>query len=447
VRPLVPNEVYAGFVTNVGRNDATVELAPGIAGNLPLAQMLWARPFNPTRATPQPRQPSDVLAVGDVVAVRIAHVVTQRSPNATRVLRLELALDQTPRIQGAFAGMDLKSRGVLALVGGFDTNTSSFNRATQAKRQPGSSFKPFLYAAALDNGKYTASTKVDDSPEVITDPWTGKAWKPQNFEKDEFDGPITLRKALAESKNTVAVKLLIDVGLDKVRSEAHAAGLLSEVPQSYTAALGTGEVGLLEEINGYATLANEGKRTEPVFIRKVLARDGSVTYAPQEHVEQAIKPETAYLAASIMRSVIDDPSGTAHSMSALGRPAAGKTGTASEHRDGWFIGFTPSIIAGAWVGFDSHEMMGSLETGGHVAGPIWLNWMRAATANSPVEDWPAPPPGVTIVKINRNTGLLAKEGDPYAVDEAFMSGTEPTQQGEDDAEQPNQEDWYQAPSH
>src|SRR3954465_6625806 len=286
--------------------------------------------------------------------------------------------------------MDLKARGVLALVGGYDPALSSFNRATQAKRQPGSSFKPFLYAAAIDSGKYTPVTKVDDSPEVITGPWTGKAWKPQNFEKDEFDGPITLRKALAESKNTVAVKLLIEMGIDKVRSQAHAAGLASEIPQSYTAALGTGEVGVLEEVNAYATLASEGRRAEATLIRKVLSRDGAMLFSGEQKLEETLKPEVAYIVADLMRSVIDDPSGTAHSLSALARPAGGKTGTASEHRDAWFIGFTPSLLAGGWVGFDPHEMLGSLETGGHAAGPMWLQWMRAATANQPPEDWPAP---------------------------------------------------------
>src|SRR5262249_51169634 len=151
---------------------------------------------------------------------------------------------------------------------------------------PGSSFKPFLYAAALDSGKYTPVTRMDDSPEVITDPWSGKPWKPQNFEKDEFAGPISLRKALAESKNTVAVKLLIDVGLDKIRTMARAAGISSEIPQSYTAALGTGEVGILEEVNAYATIASEGKRADPVLIRKVLSRDGNVIFAPEGKLEQ-----------------------------------------------------------------------------------------------------------------------------------------------------------------
>jgi penicillin-binding protein 1A len=439
VRPLRGNEIYSGIVTSVGRQDAVVELAPGIAGSVPFSSMAWARPFAPERMTPLPRQPSDVLAVGNVVSVR----VTKLSMAKGKVSRLELALEQTPKVQGAFVGIDLKTRGVLALVGGFDAQLSSFNRATQAKRQPGSSFKPFLYAAALDSGKYTPATKVDDSPEVIVDPWSGKPWKPQNFEKDEFDGPMSLRKALAESKNTVAVRLLLDLGIDKVRTMAHAAGLTSEVPQSYTAALGTGEVGVLEEVNAYATLASGGRHEAPVFIRKVVSRDGSTLYEPKNDPEQAIKPETAYLVSDLMRSVIDDPQGTAHSLSVLGRPAAGKTGTASDHRDGWFVGFTPGLVAGAWVGFDTHEMMGTLETGGHVAGPIWLNWMRAATAAQPPEDWPQPPPGVVTVKVNRNSGGLAKDDDPYAVREVFMSGTEPTKV--ESEKEPGQEDWYQQP--
>lgn len=438
-RPLAASQVYAGIVTRVSPSDATVELAPGIAGSVPFAAMAWARPFRPERTTAGPRRPSDVLAPGDVVAVRVARLETQRASPGPRVTRLELALEQTPKVEGAFVAMDLKSRGVLALVGGFDPALSSFNRATQAKRQPGSSFKPFLYAAALDTGKYTPTTIVDDSPEVISDPWTGKAWKPENFEKDTFDGPMTLRKALAESKNTVAVKLLIEVGLDRVREMARAAGFSSEIPQSYTAALGTGEVGVLEEVNAFATLASNGLRADPVLIRKVVARGGTTLFSAQPQMAQTIKPETAYLTADLMRSVIDDPSGTAHALSALGRPAAGKTGTASEHRDAWFVGFTPSLLAGVWVGFDTHEMMGPLETGGHCAGPIWLSFMQDATRSQAREEWPEPPPGVSKVMINRTTHLVANDGDPFAIREVFMAGTEPGAA----SQEPSQEEWYQ----
>ena len=444
VRVLEQNRIYGGLVTAVSRTDATVELAPGVAGPVPFSTMAWARPFKPEHATPLPRAPADVLAVGDIVPVRVTRFSTTRdSATHLKVTRLELALEQTPLVQGAFVGMDLRTRGLLALVGGFESATSAFNRATQAKRQPGSSFKPFLYAAALDGGKYTPATKLDDSPEVITDPWSGKTWKPQNFERDEFAGPITLRKALAESKNTVAVKLLLELGLDKVRAQAQAAGLTSEIPQSYTAALGTGEVGVLEETNAYATIASQGRRADPVLIQKVLSRDGATMFTSAVEPVQSMRAETAYLTADLMRSVIDDPAGTAHSLSALGHPAAGKTGTASEHRDGWFVGFTATVVAGAWVGFDDHRMMGALETGGHCAGPIWLSWMRAAMQGQR-DEWPAPPPGVTVVKVNRNSGALARASDPYAVREVFMAGTEPAA-ASDEAPAPSQEDWYQAP--
>ena len=164
-----------------------------------------------------------MLSVGDIVSVRVSSLGLSKMQMGTRVSRLEFALEQDPLVQGAFAAIDLKTRGVLALVGGSDITKSQFNRATQAKRQPGSSFKPFLYAAAIESGKYTPVTKVDDSPEVITDPWSGKTWKPQNFEKDEFDGPISLKKALAESKNTVAVKLLLELW---ARQSAHRSGRL-----------------------------------------------------------------------------------------------------------------------------------------------------------------------------------------------------------------------------
>ena len=428
LRELVQGGVYAGLVTSVDAREARVLLAPGVEGGVPFWTLAWARPFKPEGRTPAPTSVKDVLAPGDVVQVRVRTLqLTRVGPTAMKARALDFSLEQPPEVQAAFAAIDLKTRGVLALVGGSDLGKSQFNRATLAKRQPGSSFKPFLYAAALETGKYTPRTKVDDSPEVVTDPWTGKSWKPQNFEKDEFQGPITLRKALAESKNTVAVKLLHEVGLDKLRAQAISAGVSSPIPQSDTAALGSGEVGVLEEINAYATIASLGRKSEPVLIRKVVAQGGGATlFKSETQPEQSMRPDTAFLTADLMRSVIDDPEGTAHSLSALGRPAAGKTGTASEHRDGWFIGFTPSIAAGAWVGFDDHKMMGSLETGGHCAGPIWLQWMRAAYAGQSPEDFPPPPPGVVQVRINRNTGGLAGPDDPFAVREYFLAGTEPT---------------------
>jgi penicillin-binding protein 1A len=444
VRPLAQDQLYTGVVTAVGVHEARVSLGPNAEGTVPFSTMTWARKFKPEGRTAAPASPAEVLSVGDVVEVRATQVELGReSTGPRRLARLELALEQTPLVQGAFAAIDPKTRNVLALVGGYqyDADKSAFNRATQARRQPGSAFKPFLYAAALDSGKFTPITRVDDSPEVMNDPWTGKAWKPQNFEKDEFAGRITLREAFAQSKNTVAVKLLIDLGLDKVRAQARAAGLSSDIPQSFTAALGTGEVGIVELINAYTTFDAQGRKASPVLIRKVIARDGNLMFAAKDDAVQEVRPETAYLTADLMRSVIDSNEGTAHSLSVLERPIAGKTGTASEHRDGWFIGFTPSLVAGAWVGFDDHRMMGSLETGGHCAGPIWLSWMRAATLDKPTDPWPPPPPGVTELRVNRNTGLLARDNDPFGVREVFMAGTEPT--AEQQAPNPDQNQFYQ----
>src|SRR5207237_2421724 len=183
------------------------------------------------------------------------------------------------------------------------------------------------------------------------------ACAPQDFGDDGSAGPLTLREALAQWRNAVAVKLLLGVGLGKWRAEAVAAGLPSEIPQSYTAALGTGETFVVELINAYATIASQGRKADPILIRRIVSRTGATMQAAQADPQQTMRPDVAYLTADLMRSVIDDPEGTAHSLSALGRPIAGKTGTANEHRDGWFIGFTPSIIAGAWVGFDDHRMM------------------------------------------------------------------------------------------
>ena len=447
VRELGSGLVYAGVITGVNRAEAHVQLAPGVDGPVPFSTMTWARPFKPEVRTTMPQSPADVLSVGDIVAVRVQNLRVQKLQMSTRVMHVDFSLEQSPLVQGALVAIDLKTREVLALVGGSDIAKSQLNRATQVKRQPGSSFKPFLYAAAIESGKYSPLTKVDDSPEVITDPWTGKTWKPQNFEKDQFDGPITLRKALAESKNTVAVKLLLEIGIDKLSAEAHLAGISSSVPQSYTAALGTGEVGVLEETNAYATLATSGRYADPLFIRKVTTRDGTVVVHNEATFEQRMRPDVAYVTADLMRSVIDDVDGTAHSLSVLGKNAAGKTGTASDHKDGWFVGFTPTVVAGAWVGFDDPAPMGALETGGHCAGPVWLNFMRVATASEPADDWPPPPPGVTEAKVNRHTGTLAGANDPFAAREVFISGTEPTKaagaEGDEILEPPDQDQFYQ----
>ena len=431
VRRLEEDSLYGGVVEAVDAKGATVSFATdGVSatGRAPFSTMTWARPFSPARGTPKPSSAKDVLKAGDVALFRVTRLVTTRGESGAKVKTLELALEQDAEVQAAFAAIDLKTRGVVALVGGYDAAVSAFDRATQAKRQPGSAFKPLLYAAAIDSQKYTPITMVDDSPEVIRDQYTGQTWKPENFEKDQFDGQISLRKALAESKNTVAVKLLEDLGLERVKTMAKNLGLSTPIPDSYTAALGSGEVIPLDLINAYATLATMGRRAPYVTIRRVLDKSGAVL---EDHTQVAdpdyvVRPAVAYVVTDLMRSVIDDADGTAHRLAEMGRIIAGKTGTASEHRDAWFIGYTPSLIAGAWVGFDNHDMLGNYEQGGHAAAPIWQMFMQKALDGTPKEEFPVPP-GVTQVKINPKSGLLAAPDDPYARMESFVAGTEPTQ--------------------
>jgi penicillin-binding protein 1A len=301
---------------------------------------------------------------------------------------------------------------------------------------------------------------VYDTPELIRDRWTGQPWQPRNFEREEFAGPMTIRKALAESKNTVAVKLISDigrtpgiamndddaqdVGLAKVKDTARRAGIDSPIPDSITAALGSGEVSPLELVNGYATLAMQGRYAKPVLVRRVKNPAGDVLLEnkpeyiqqppvipgmpPSPPAERGLRADVAFVTSEIMRSVVEDPDGTGRGLARLGRPIAGKTGTASEHRDGWFVGFTPEVVSGVWVGFDDHQMLGARETGGHCAGPIWLDFMKVAETTRPTGEFEVPP-GVAVVQIDPRTGMLADEHSPFVEREVYLAGTEPKEVG------------------
>lgn len=478
----VPREadtVLVARVTSASKAEAIVDLG-SMNGVLPLANVSWARKFQPVGFTAAPKAVSDVVHDGDLVTVRLIKVVTctaaLRGRKQCKEDRVELGLEQPPLVEGALISIDPRNRAVLALVGGYDHRRSPFNRATQAKRQPGSSFKPFVYAAALEAGQLRAHVPAEsseedrrrcvifhprqtvfDTPEVIRDKWTGKPWEPRNFERDSFAGPLTLRQALAESKNTVAVKLIGDIGcepdgsipqdqwqphgLAKVKDLARRAGIDSPIPDSITAALGSGEVVPIELVNAYTTFAMDGAYAPPVLIQRVRNPSGQVLYEDKTTLEQpeqwqpgsgplpaqtgrGLRPELAFVAKQVMRSVVEDPNGTARSLQVLGRPIAGKTGTASEHRDAWFVGFTPEVVTGVWVGFDDHQMLGGRETGGHAAGPIWLQYMKAAEDKVEHLDWSAPP-GVVSALIDPRTGLLADDHAPDVETEYYLDGTEP----------------------
>jgi penicillin-binding protein 1A len=356
-----------------------------------------------------------VLKVGDVVRIRVLKVPPPPG-------FLEASLDQVPAAQAALVIIKPETRHVVALTGGYDFVRSAFNRATQAKRQPGSSFKPFLYGSALATTKYTVVSVVNDAPEAIRDPYTGKTWKPQNYEKGGFDGPMTLRQALTLSKNTVSVRLIEALTPATVIDFARKVGINSQLPENLTLALGTGEVSPLEEANAYATIHSLGKYAEPIMLVRVTDGSGKILEEHQAAFEERIPAPIAALTTSLMRSVVEQ--GTATAVRELNRPAAGKTGTASEYRDAWFSGYTADYVATAWVGFDNHDPLGPSETGGKAALPIWLSAMRVIHEGLPPREFEIPE-GVVTVRIDPNTGLLAGTRVPGR-EEMFLSGTEPT---------------------
>jgi penicillin-binding protein 1A len=385
---------------------------------------------------------------------------------------LALSLEQRPLVQGALVAIDPATRGVRALVGGYDFASSQFNRALQARRQPGSAMKPFVWGAAIESRRFTAGTVVYDTPDLYRDPWTGKEWKPRNFEKDAFDGPMLLSTALAQSKNTVSVKLVDALGVDAVIDFSRRMGLTSELPRNLTLALGTGEVFPLELVNAYASIAARGFFAEPTIVLRVRDRHGNVLeeHAPvlppwktdpvlhagepepaafadgtegadNLHQEGApppleftlpaagTRPDVAYVLQSMMRGVVEG--GTGAGARALGRPSAAKTGTAQEHRDAWFVGFTPEVVAGVWIGFDDHTPLGPRETGAGAALPAWLAFMQTAVGGQPTAEFPGVP-GIELVRVDPATGLVALEG-AEAPSLAFLAGTAPAESARKDA--------------
>jgi penicillin-binding protein 1A len=406
-----------GYVSAVddARGVATLDVV-GKSAQLLFSTVGWARPRNEKGqlGTP-PQKLSDVVQPGALVRVKLGKAIA-----ASR--DVEATLAQVPAAEGALVAIDPADRTVVALVGGYDFSRSVFNRATQAKRQPGSSFKPFIYGAALESEKYTTVSIVNDAPEAIRDPYTGKLWKPQNYEKGGFDGPVTLRQALTHSKNTVSVRLIEALTPTTVKAFAEKAGIHSAMPDNLTLALGTGEVTPLEIANAYATLQSLGKTAEPVMLIKVSDSSGTVLEEHHAALEEGLSPPIAYLTTSLMRSVVEE--GTAMAVRELDRPAAGKTGTAQEFRDAWFSGYTMEWVATAWVGFDDHSPLGPSETGGKAALPMWLNFMKAAHQGKPARDFEAPA-GIASVRIDPVTRLLAGKSVPGRL-EHFLEGTQPT---------------------
>lgn len=438
--------LYGGLVVQIDDpgKEALIDLGGGVQLHVPLRTGLsWARKFDIARSTRAPKAPSDVLAVGDVVLVRAtgyrkAGTAATPAPKGKKGKKERSvepeeapgdgprevlgALEQLPLVESAFIAIDPSTHEVRALVGGYGVGAGTFNRAVQARRQAGSTFKPLVYAAAFETGHATPISPCIDAPRVYRDPWTGRSWKPENY-GGGFDGEISLRSALTESKNMCSVELIDRIGVPHVLEIAKRAGIESALPQNLTLALGSGDVTPLEMVNVYSTFAAGGVHASPVFLRKVVGPDGKVLFEAKVEEKQVIKPEIAYLVTSLMQSVVE--AGTAQRVRALERPVAGKTGTSNEARNAWFIGYTPELVAGVWVGFDNNDPLGPTETGGRAAIPIWLDFMQETMRPLPVRDFVVPQ-GVVFTYVDPKSGKLVEPDDPGARYEPFIAGTEPT---------------------
>ncbi|MRR17146.1 MAG: PBP1A family penicillin-binding protein [Deltaproteobacteria bacterium] len=329
-------------------------------------------------------------------------------------------------VQGALYCMEVKTGAIRAMVGGRDFNKSEFNRATQSRRQPGSAFKPLIYTAAFDKGM-NPSTRFVDSPIVFPDPSQEDGlWKPKNFD-EKFLGPITMRQALVQSRNVVTVKILQDIGIDYATSYAANMGIESPLARNLSLALGSSGVTLQELVRSYGVLANQGKKVTPFFIRKIVDRTGNVFEEAKIQTEQVIDPRIAFMTSYVMQDVVE--SGTGRRVKSIGRPVAGKTGTTNDIRDAWFVGFTPSLITGVWVGFDQERSLGKQEVGGRAAAPIWLYFMEKVLHGKPVEAFPVPQ-GIVFVKVDHKTGRPAQGGGPGTIYECFLDNALPGEKEE-----------------
>jgi penicillin-binding protein 1A len=461
--PLAPDVLYEGVVTGVdaGTQTARVGFALNVEGIVALEDVSWAREPDLKSAPRRVKSIDKVFREGDVALFRLRPASEDEPPEipegAARVV-----LFQEPIVQGALFSVDVASEEVLALVGGYDFEESQFNRVLQAQRQPGSAFKPLIYSAALEKG-YTPASILFDRPVVYIDEESGFVWRPRNY-KGSFYGPITMREALVRSVNNATVHLFRDVGVDFVIDYVRRLGIESPLNRDLSLALGSSDLSLFDLTRAYAVYAAGGRRITPVFIRRVTDRNGEVLLEnaplggfPVEDVEapdveageaadvdvaapvsemgeeedpdRIISPELAYLTTSLLQAVVEDPHGTGWRLKALNRPVAGKTGTTNDQADAWFLGFSPDIVTGVWVGHDESRFLGWGETGSRAAAPIWVDYMGVALKERPVRDFPVPDP-IVFARVDRKTGLLASANSTDIVFEAFLPGTEPTERAE-----------------
>jgi penicillin-binding protein 1A len=405
-RPLVKvdalrsGRTYDAVVT--GANDKTREVSLNVAGWPGVAELDEVKRFNPEKLPASAFAPKGART----------RVSVQSAGDGDEPARVRLELGP----QGAAVVVDARSRDVLALVGGAQA-VFGFNRATSAVRQPGSTFKPIAYALGLHEKKYTPASLVLDAPEVFD------KWKPENYETWTHKGSVRLREALAQSINMVAVRVTQELTPQAIVKFAQKLGFTTKLEPTLALALGASSVRPIEMVNAYATFAAGGRWAPTRIVKKITRGDGQDVKLPKlEAVRDVMSPASAYLLTSMLQSVVTD--GTGKGAAKLGRPVAGKTGTSNKARDAWFVGYTPELVAGVWVGFDDHRPLGRRESGGKSALPIWVDVMRAATEGRPETDF-AMPPGLETVSIDPVSALRAYEGMEGAMDEVFLAGTAP----------------------
>lgn len=432
--------IQPAVVTAISGNEAEVTLLSGESGSLSFQASSWAKRRRSEEDRVYSEELHRSLRRGDVVEVR-------RGEGET------LLLEQTPEVEGAVVLIDPTSGKVVSLVGGYDYQRSQFNRVTQSLRQPGSAFKPIVYLAAVDGFRHTAATLVHDVPRTFK--VGDQYWTPGNYD-ESFLGAIPLRMALEKSRNLVSADIISRIGVEAVIRYARALGIESRLGRNLSLSLGSSEVTLLEMTRAYGVLANRGVLFPSLFVTRIQDRDGRLLYEGEdeqiEKAKQVVSPESAFVMAHMMKGVVER--GTGWRVREIKRPVAGKTGTSNDLMDTWFIGYTPEWVCGVWVGFDVKKTIGKGETGGKVASPIWLDFMRPwldhvderryeelasevraeaealgieyeAPEPIPPSDF-LPPDRVEPYWVDRYTGNLSDPSNPNAVFEYFVEGTEPS---------------------
>ena len=423
-------------VLQVSPDHAVIETEDGSQGNIPLALLSWARKSLAKQDVGgMPKSVAEVLKEGDIIFAEPASEKTIKSKNLTAEA---YELRQLPNVEGALIVMDPHTGKVLAVVGGYSFRKSQFNRATQAYRQTGSSFKPFVYLTALENG-YSPTDLILDAPFVLDQGAGQKRWKPENYSK-KFYGLMTLREGIEKSRNLMTVRLAQDVGMDKISEMSRRIGVNKNLPELLSMSLGAGDTRLIDMASAYSVIVNGGKKVEPYFIERIQDRNGKTIYKrdrrdcpdcnaakwdnqdiPQlaDGREQIVDPMSAYQMTSILEGVAVRGTGARlRTLRALKRHLAGKTGTTNDNKDGWFMGFSPDLVVGTYVGFDEPRTLGRRETGAAVALPIFYNFMEQALKNQP--DIPFRiPKGIKLVRINNKTGKPATPNDTSVIFEAL----------------------------